>query len=303
MTDESRDSTRSRSPIGRSSSSESARDASPVNFSAALDFEDKLKDRSITDDEDDDGSQKKVSAAQYQLFHQAFTPSKGTFKVNPAKSCRASRASLMDLGDSEVTDRVSWLDQPSLVDTMASTARIAQGHKEDEEVEKTTLSETLNTSSSTLRHLTVKQVFPREPYRLKIHRDTQYVPKPQRENGFSDMKAPASYQISQRMCLDMEELAGRSAIYASLADSMLASVIEELSAKDERTKLLREKLAIIQEAQVSAVSAGFAAASNLQLLRHDALLKNFGIQPQVLSTVRTAPFEGSHVLGPEPKEL
>ena len=47
------------------------------------------------------------------------------------------------------------------------------------------------------------------------------------------------------------------------------------------------------------VSAGFAAASNLQLLRCDALLKNFGFQPQVLSTVRTAPFEGSHVLGPE----
>ena len=59
-------------------------------------------------------------------------------------------------------------------------------------------------------------------------------------------------------------------------------------------------LAIIQEAQVSAVSA---AASNLQLLRRDALLKNFGFQPQVLSTVRTAPLEGSHVLGPEPKVL
>ena len=258
--------------------------------------------RSITDDEDDGGSQK-VSAAQYQLFRQAVTSSKGTFKVNPAKSRRASRASHMDLGDSEVTDRVSWLDQPSLVDTMASTAHIAQGLKEDEDVEKTTLSETLNTSSSTFKHLTVKQIFPREPYRLKIHRNAQYVSKPPRENGFSDTKAPASYQMSQRMCLDTEEFARRSAIYASLADSMVASVIEELSHKDERTKLLREKLAIIQEAQVAAVSAGFAAASNLQLLRRDALLKNFGFQPQVSSTVRTAPFEGSHVLGPEPKEL
>ena len=88
-----------------------------------------------------------------------------------------------------------------------------------------------------------------------------------------------------------------------LADSMVASVIEELSLKDQRSKLLREKLAIIQEAQVSAVPAGFAAASNLQLLRQDALLKNFGFQPQVLSTVRTAPFKGPHVLGPEPKVL
>ena len=96
-----------------------------MNFSAALDSEDKVKDRSNTNDEDEDGTQKKVSAAQYQLFQQAVTTSKGSFKVNPAKSRRVSRVSLLDLGDSEVTDRVSWLDQPSLKDTMASTARIA----------------------------------------------------------------------------------------------------------------------------------------------------------------------------------
>ena len=80
---------------------------------------------------------------------------------------------------------------------------------------------------------------------------------------------------------------------------MVASVIEELSPKDERTKLLREKLAIIQEAQVSALSAGFAAASHLQLLCRDA----FGFQPQVMSTVKTTLFEGSHVLSPLPKVL
>ena len=200
----------------------------------------------------------------------------------------------MDLADVEVTDRVSWLDQPSLTDTMTSTAQIAQGLKEDEEVEKTTLSESLNTGSSTFKHLTVKQIFPREPYRLKVHRDAQYLPKP---DGFSDTKPPSSYKITHCMSLDAEELARRAAIYAFLADSMVASVIEELSPKDQRSKLLREKLAIIQEAQALAVSAGFAAASNLQLLWRDALLKNFGFQPQVLSTVRPAPFEGPHVLG------
>ena len=157
--------------------------------------------------------------------------------------------------------------------------------------------------TSTFKHLTVKQVFPREPYRLKVHRDAQYLPKSPAESGFSDSKAPSSYQISQHMCLDTEELARRSAIYASLADSMVASVIEELSLKDQRSKLLQEKLAIIQEAQVSAVSARFAAASNHQLLRRDGLPKNFGFQPQVWSTVRTAPFQGSHILGMDPKEL
>ena len=280
---------RSRSPLSRSSSVESpTRDVSPVNFSAALDPDDK---RSISDDEDDEGEHK-ISAAQYQIFRQAVTTSKGSFKVNPAKTKQASRASLLDLGGPEVTDRVSWLDQPSLQHTMVSTARIAQGLKDDEEVEKTTLSETLNTASSTFKVFTVKQIFPREPYRLKVHRDALYVPKSPGDHGFRDNKAPSSYQVSHRMCLDTEELAQRSTIYASLADSMVASVIEKLSPKDKRSKLLREKLAIIQKAQVSAVSAGCAAASNLQLLCRDALLKNFGFQPQVLSSVRTAPFEG-----------
>ena len=93
-----------------------------------------MKDKSLSDEDDDEGSQRKVSAAQYQLFRQAVISSKGSFKVNPAKSRSASKASLLDLGETEVTDRVSWLDQPSLADTMNLTARIAQGLKEDEEV-------------------------------------------------------------------------------------------------------------------------------------------------------------------------
>ena len=89
--------------------------------------------------------------------------------------------------------------------------------------------------------LTVKQIFPQEPYWLKVHRDAQYLPKPPAADGFSDNKPPSSYQIPHHMSLDTEELARRAAIFASLADSMVASVIEELSPKDQRTKLLHEK--------------------------------------------------------------
>ena len=64
--------------------------------------------------------------------------------------------------------------------------------------------------------------------------------------------------------------------YASLADSMVASVISELSLRDERTKLLKENLGVIQEAQVAAMSSGFGVPSNLLLLRRDALLLSFG---------------------------
>ena len=80
---ESRES-RSRSPLSRSSSVESpARDESPVNFTAAMDPESK---RDISDDEGDDGDSKKISAAQYKIFRQAVSTSKGSYKVNPAKT-------------------------------------------------------------------------------------------------------------------------------------------------------------------------------------------------------------------------
>ena len=56
---DSRDS-RSLSPLSRSSSMESlTRDVSPVNFTASMDLDDK---RSISDDEDDEGEHKKISA-------------------------------------------------------------------------------------------------------------------------------------------------------------------------------------------------------------------------------------------------
>ena len=72
--DDTRESSRSRSPVSRSSSVESpARDASPVNFSAASDPDDKIKERSISDDEDEEADHKKISTGQYQLVRQAVT--------------------------------------------------------------------------------------------------------------------------------------------------------------------------------------------------------------------------------------
>ena len=58
-------------------------------------------------------------------------------------------------------------------------------------VVKTTLSETLNSDFSSFKFFTVKQIFPREPYRLKIHRDALYVPMPPGDHGFSYNKAPS----------------------------------------------------------------------------------------------------------------
>ena len=53
-------------------------------------------------------------------MHSSVTSSKGAFKIVPARTKGAARASLLDLGEKEKTDKVSWMDQPSLLDTMAS---------------------------------------------------------------------------------------------------------------------------------------------------------------------------------------
>ena len=128
------------------------------------------------------------SQQQYQIFRQAVTTSKGSFKSTPLRLKRVSRASLLDLGGPEVTESRGWTSR-RFKTRWFSTARIAQGLKDDKEVEKTTLSETLNTASSTFKFFTVKQMFPRETYCLKVHRDALYMPKPLGDHGFSDNKA------------------------------------------------------------------------------------------------------------------
>ena len=111
---DSRDS-RSRSPLSRSSSVESpTRDASPVNFTASMDPDDK---RSISDDEDDEGEHK-ISAAQYQIFRQAVTTSKGSFKSTPLRQSERPGRLCWTWAARRWLTRVSWLDQPSLQDTM-----------------------------------------------------------------------------------------------------------------------------------------------------------------------------------------
>ena len=52
------------------------RDGSPVNFSAALDTAENIRDKSFLDDEDEEGSSRKVPSAQYcrHVFTSIYTP-------------------------------------------------------------------------------------------------------------------------------------------------------------------------------------------------------------------------------------
>ena len=182
---------------------------------------------------------------------------------------------------------------------MHTSASIAQGLKQQDEVENLTLSETIDKESS-FKFFTVKQIFPKNRYCLQVHQDAVYQQKPPFMEGFGDWKPPASYSIPHKTVTDTNKLARPVAIDASISDSMMATVMAMFGPKEELPKLLREQLLIIREAQVGAVSAAFAAASKLQLFHRDVLLKNFNFLPMAFSAAHMAPFHGAHVLGPEP---
>ena len=189
------------------------------------------------------------------------------------------------------------MDQPLLVDTMASTARIAQGLRDDETLEKMTLPEMLNAE---LHVLTFHSEAGVSMGAIFVSQDAQRCTVPQVPPN-TDRFGEAAGQLPDltenghwywRVCQKIHHIFFTSGLHGRISPIWAVS-------RDERTKLLKEKLAIIQEAQVATMTSGFAAASSLQLLRRDTLLQNFSFQPQVLSIVGTAPFEGSHVLGLE----
>ena len=51
------------------------------------------------------------------------------------------------------------------------------------------------------------------------------------------------------------------------------------------------------------VTAAAASAANLQLVRRDALLNAYKLREEYVTTARVAPFSGSHVIGPDPREF
>ena len=133
-------------------------------------------------------------------------------------------------------------------------------------------------AESAFKHFTVKGLFKRNPYRLRMDKEVQFHPKPPMPDG----------NLTLKEFLDTEELAWRAAVYTSIADSMLDTVISELSPKDSRTKHLKEQLAIVQEAQVGALNAAYGTASNLQLVRRDAALKPMHFSAEVVAGLGTS---------------
>ena len=85
------------------------------------------------------------SQQQYQIFRQAVTTSKGSFKSTPLRQNeRPGRLCWTWAARRWLTESRGWTSR-RFKTRWFSTARIAQGLKDDKEVEKTALSETLRT--------------------------------------------------------------------------------------------------------------------------------------------------------------
>ena len=90
-----------------------------------------------------------------------------------------------------------------------------------------------------------------------------------------------------------EELSHRAAV-GSIADVMFSSIIHPLA------PLLKERITIAAEASLRSITASVAVSSNLQLVRRYVVLDHLLLNQSMASRARTAPFSGTHLIGPDP---
>ena len=83
---------------------------------------------------------------------------------------------------------------------------------------------------------------------------------------------------------------------------MFSSIIHPLAPEDERAPLLKERITIAAEASMRSITASVAVASNLQLVRRDVVLDHLLLK-LTASRARTAPFSGTHLMGPDPNRF
>ena len=88
-----------------------------------------------------------------------------------------------------------------------------------------------------------------------------------------------------------EELMRRAAIYGSIMDSLVASILKYIP-EEAQDKVVQEQLTIMHKSSYKAIASETAEASNLQLIRRDMALVQLHLQDEHIARARTAPFQG-----------
>ena len=253
---------------------------------------------------DDDGSDIMVSPSRYSIFRNAVRTSRGAYtSVNPRGEGLA-KASMVHLSQDDKPEKVAWSVQPQLRHAIDHVSMLAQGVKKIDKVAKTPLCEHTSRESS-FKFLKPNEVFDRkENFRLKVDPDSDFPIKPPHLDGsLGSFTMPASFNVPAACVSASEELSRRAAVYGSIADVMFSSIIHSLAPEDERAPLLKERITIAAEASMRSITASVAVASNMQLVRRDVVLDHLLLNQSSASRARTAPFSGTHLMGPDPNRF
>ena len=253
---------------------------------------------------DDDGSDIMVSPSRYSIFRNAVRTSRGAYtSVNPRGEGLA-KASMVHLSQDDKPEKVAWSVQPQLRHAIDHVSMLAQGVKKIDKVAKTPLCEHTSRESS-FKFLKPNEVFDRkENFRLKVDPDSDFPIKPPHLDGsLGSFTMPASFNVPAACVSASEELSRRAAVYGSIADVMFSSIIHSLAPEDKRAPLLKERITIAAEASMRSITASVAVASNMQLVRRDVVLDHLLLNQSSASRARTAPFSGTHLMGPDPNRF
>ena len=211
---------------------------------------------------------------------------------------------MVHLSQDDKPEKVAWSVQPQLRHAIDHVSMLAQGVKKIDKVAKTPLCEHTSRESS-FKFLKPNEVFDRkENFRLKVDPDSDFPIKPPHLDGsLGSFTMPASFNVPAACVSASEELSRRAAVYGSIADVMFSSIIHSLAPEDERAPLLKERITIAAEASMRSITASVAVASNMQLVRRDVVLDHLLLNQSSASRARTAPFSGTHLMGPDPNQF
>ena len=140
--------------------------------------------------------------------------------------------------------------------------------------------------------VTPKGLFGTESYRLRQHDSVLFCPVPLRmqDNECSGAKTIRGDLSSAQY--------HRGAIYASIKNTALFSLLETYLPAIRSDLIHKAKLAIAVEASIASLMMSTAAAINCQLIRRAAKLEAMRLNDETTHRARAAPFNGSGLMGP-----
>ena len=289
--------------ISRPVPSSSPPSSVPSSPAASARPQEVFRDESISDSEDREEiveSDRQVSAALYDRFRRAVKASKGVFSVEQQEEGKGTAILLDDEADKP--ERIVWGMQTSVQDALKLCARKAQGVSSSSDVVETPLLD-LAAPASKFKCFNARQLFGGDSYMLKLDSASDYQVKPPTQGvSFATGVAPTHYSVPSATLLHTEELSRRAAVYASISDSLIATILKQIP-RESRSEILREQVEIMAQASRRSVAASVASAANCQLIRRDAVLTSLKLKEEYVNRARLAPFSGANVIGPQPREF